>query len=131
MKEKIQRFMIGRYGVDNFAKFLLGLSVVLMVLSLFTGSSLMYIFAIASLIYSYYRILSKNFNKRYAENVMYLKEKGKVVNFYNKKKTRFDQMKTHKFFKCPNCKQELRVPKGKGNITITCSKCKTKFDRKS
>ena len=39
--------------------------------------------------------------------------------------------KMHKYFLCPNCKQTVRVPRGRGQITITCPKCKQKFDKKS
>lgn len=28
---------------------------------------------------------------------------------------------------CPNCPARLRVPKGKGKITVTCPKCITDF----
>ena len=45
--------------------------------------------------------------------------------------TRIKQAKQYRFFDCPNCKAHLRVPRGSGNITITCNKCGTKFDRKA
>ena len=35
-------------------------------------------------------------------------------------KKRFAQRKQYKFFKCPMCKQEVRVPRGHGKICITC-----------
>ena len=39
--------------------------------------------------------------------------------------------RTHKFFTCPNCRNRLRVPAGKGKIAITCPKCGTRFEGKS
>ena len=131
MKEKIQRFMMGRYGVDAFSKFLLGLSVACLFISMFTRKNSFYFLGLVIMIYSYYRIFSRDFNKRYAENMMYFREKEKIMKIFRSKKLRFEQRKTHCFFKCPNCKQEVRVPKGKGLITITCPRCKTKFDKKS
>lgn len=131
MKEKIQKFMIGRYGVDEFSKFLLGISTILLLISILKGYTIIYLLALFSLVYSYYRIFSKNYTKRYGENILYLKEKAKLINLFNKKKSRVEQYKTHKFFKCPSCRQELRVPRGKGLITITCPKCKNKFDKRT
>ena len=76
MKEKLIRFMQGRYGIDQLSKFLLitGLAVVL--LSAFFGetavSMLLYIFGWGVVIYCYFRIFSRNVQKRYAENQAYL-----------------------------------------------------------
>lgn len=37
----------------------------------------------------------------------------------------------HKYFRCPNCGQMLRVPKGKGKISISCRNCGTTFQKKT
>ena len=42
-------------------------------------------------------------------------------------KKRWAQRGTYRFFKCPQCRQIVRVPKGRGKICITCPKCKTEF----
>ena len=49
----------------------------------------------------------------------------------NNLKKRWAQRSTYRFFKCPQCKQTVRVPKGRGKICITCPKCKTEFIKKS
>ncbi len=131
MKEKIQRFMIGRYGVDDFSKFLLGFSIITLAISMLTGSSFINLIAIALVAYTYFRILSKDFSKRYAENYKFLNLKNRALNITRKNKMKFDQRADFKFFRCPKCNQEVRVPKGKGSITITCPKCKAKFDKVS
>lgn len=46
-------------------------------------------------------------------------------------KKMWDERKTTKFLKCPNCGQILSVPKGKGKIRVTCPKCRTKVETKS
>jgi len=38
---------------------------------------------------------------------------------------------THRIYKCPKCKQPLRVPRGKGKILITCQNCGNKFQKKT
>ena len=60
MKEKVQRFMMGRYGFDELSKVYLGVTIVLMILSMFVKSSLLYVLALLLLVYSYYRAFSKN-----------------------------------------------------------------------
>ena len=49
----------------------------------------------------------------------------------NNMKKRWAQRGTYRFFKCPQCRQTVRVPKGRGKICITCPKCKTEFIKKS
>ena len=44
---------------------------------------------------------------------------------------RFALRKTYRYFSCPHCRQQVRVPKGRGKISITCPKCGTQFIKKS
>ena len=37
----------------------------------------------------------------------------------------------NRYYRCPNCKQTVRVPRGRGKICIKCPKCGEKFIRKS
>lgn len=131
MKQWLQRFLYGRYGVDQFSFFLLILSIILSLLNVFLGWPFMPIIYFLLIIWCWFRILSKNIYKRRAENDKFMKFYGPIRNWFKDKKERFRDRKTHKYFKCPSCGQRLRVPKGKGNITITCSKCKTKFDART
>ena len=75
--------------------------------------------------------LSRNVSKRYEENQRYLNAKYRAVVKKNNLKKRWAQRSTYRFFKCPQCKQTVRVPKGRGKICITCPKCKTEFIKKS
>lgn len=135
MRERLARFMQGRYGVDKFSNFLVILALVLMVLEIFIP--FMYVrqglnsIGLLLLLYAYYRILSRNHYKRYAENERYMKYHNKVRFFFARRKSHMEQRRTHHIYKCPSCKQKIRVPKGKGKIAITCPKCRTEFIRKS
>jgi len=131
MLEKIRRFMLGRYGVDEVGKFLIILSLIFMALSTFTKSSVLYSLSIILLIFYIYRMMSKDYQRRYKENYLYIKYKNKISNPISKAKYNIGQRKIYHIYKCPSCKQKVRVPKGKGNITITCPKCKTQFKKKS
>ena len=80
MKEKMYRFMQGRYGNDGLNRFLLIVIFVCFILSLFSGRvGIFHIIGTASLIYLYFRMLSKNIYKRRAENAVYLKYEYKAV----------------------------------------------------
>lgn len=134
MREKLIRFMQGRYGVygpDLLNKFLLGSAIGLMLISVFTSWNLVYILALAALIYAYFRMLSKNYTKRYAENQGFMKLTAGIRGFIGREKNVMRQRKTHHIYKCPNCRQKIRVPKGKGKIAVRCPKCSTEFVKKS
>ena len=127
---KIQQFMYGRNGFDDLAKLSIILSLIMFLIYGFWPQEQPIVKLILSfitwslMIYGYFRIFSKKVNKRVSENKKYL---GMI----NINKSRWKQRKTHRFYRCPKCKTWLRVPKGRGKITITCVKCSTKFDKKT
>lgn len=126
--------MYGRRGTDEFARFLLIVTLVFIVLSWFFRGviqSLFSLLTIVSLVYCYYRILSRDIYKRQKENAWYLQKKAAVQKWFRSLKDRWTQRKEYKFFRCPSCHSLLRVPKGKGKILLTCRKCGNRFERKS
>ena len=131
MKEKFQRFMIGRYGVDQLSKFMVIVAVILWVLNMFADSRFFYSWGMLILILAYVRMFSKNIQKRYQENQKYLVIKQKVLSRLKKEKSNMEQRKTYHIYVCPTCKQKIRIPRGKGRICITCPKCKTEFTKTS
>ncbi len=135
MKEKLQRFMIGRYGADSFSKFIVGTVFACIIINLFLpGQSLRQVLSFVSLallVYLYFRMFSRNIQKRYQENVKFLQIKNKVTAPFLRSKSHMQDRKTNHIYTCPNCRQKIRIPKGKGRICITCPKCHTQFERKS
>ena len=131
MKEKVQRFMIGRYGFDELSKIFLGLTIALMVASMFTRNRVIYLISLVLLVYSYWRAFSRNIAKRQQENQRFLNLRYQSAVKWNKFKSRREQKKIYRFYKCPQCQQMVRVPKGRGRICITCPKCQAEFIRKS
>ena len=123
--------MYGRYGNDQLSRVYLGITLVLLVLSLFTRWTIFYIAGIALLTYCYYRMFSKNITKMSAQNQKYLNWRYGLAVKRQKTKTHMEQRKIYHFYKCPRCRQKVRVPKGHGKICITCPKCKMEFVRKS
>ena len=123
--------MYGRYGNDQLSRVYLGITLVLLVLSLFTRCTIFYNAGIALLIYCYYRMFSKNISKMSAQNQKYLNWRYGLAVKRQKTKNHMEQRKIYHFYKCPQCRQKVRVPKGHGKICITCPKCKMEFVRKS
>ena len=131
MREKLARFMVGRNGVDDLARFESWFVLVVLILSIFTRSGLLVLIAIALIVHMYFRVFSRNVSKRYEENQKFLNFRYDWTVKWNRKKKHFEQRKMYKFYKCPMCRQEVRVPRGHGKICITCPKCREEFIRRS
>ncbi len=131
MKEKLLRFMAGRYGMDQLNRFLSTAAMVLVIINLFVRSTLLWLLALAVLIYCYVRMLSRNLEKRRKENGRYLEIKSRLTNGLRNWRDRQKQKKDYCFFHCPACKAMLRVPRGAGRIRVTCRKCGNAFERKT
>ena len=135
LKEKLSRFMYGRYGSDRLNIFMVIVLLVCAVINLFvrTGyfSVLLTSWEFLLLILIYYRMFSKNISKRYAENQKYLELENKVKRFFGKQKYIQEQRKDFHIYTCPQCRQKIRIPRGKGKISIRCPKCGTTFIKKS
>lgn len=131
MKQRLRSFLYGRYGVDQLSMFLLYLNIFLAFLNLFLRLPHMSYLYVILLLLCYFRIFSKNISKRRAENEYYLKYYRVIKRWFKDKKERIRDFRTYRYFTCPNCKQRLRVPKGKGEITVTCVKCRHRFDKRT
>jgi len=111
-------------------RFLMVLTVVFLVISFLVGD-IFYLIALALMVYAYYRMLSRNIYRRAAENRAFMALKARILGVFGKKKREMAQRKDFHIYKCPRCRQKIRVPRGKGRIEISCRKCNNKFIRKS
>lgn len=130
-RERFARFMIGRYGTDQLNRALLFGSLGCMVISMFVLRYVFYSIGLVLLIICNLRMMSKNHQARYKENLFYTNQTGKVKRFFSKIKYHQQVRKTHHIYSCPQCKQKIKVPKGKGKIAVRCPKCGTEFIKKS
>lgn len=120
---ELQRFFAGRYGHDKLNMVILSAGLVLCVIGMFvqnvTVDMILTLGSYVMLIWSLVRCLSRNTYKRYQENRRFLLMLDRIKD------------KNNRYFSCPKCKQMVRVPKGKGKISITCPKCREKFIKKT
>jgi len=131
MREKIYRFMQGRYGWDSFSKFLIGFALALEVFNLFIRNHFINTFCLILLIYAYFRCFSKNISARYEENQRYMKLASGFHNWFLREKKLMEERKYHHIYTCPKCKQKIRIPRGKGKIMVRCPKCYYEFPKRS
>lgn len=117
------RFMAGRYGVDKLNNVLLWTSVIIVLVTMFLplGIVRLVLTIISYLLmgWAVFRCFSRNTYKRYRENRRFLMLIDRIKD------------RSHRYYSCPRCHQPVRVPKGKGKISITCPKCKEKFIKKT
>ncbi len=135
MKNWLMNLMAGRNGADQFCRFLSYASLFFLALSLFASgspvASAALVLALAGLVYSWFRALSKNIYRRSQENAAYLRIKDRALGRFGSLIARLKQRKDYSFFRCPSCKALLRVPRGKGRLNITCRKCGERFTKKT
>ena len=134
MREKLAKLMYGRYGVDQLGRAMLIFALVLCVLSLFVPrrlSGIIYYISLILIILMYIRMFSKNIQKRYQENNKYLSLKASFLRKFQREKEIFSQRRFFHFYRCPRCRQRIRIPRGKGRIEIRCPKCSQTFIKKS
>ena len=103
----------------------------LLVVSMLTRQGILYLLALALMVYSYFRIFSRNRAKRYAENAVYLQKTAKLRNRFATFSRDMRTRRTHHIYRCPDCRQKIRIPKGKGRVAVRCPKCSTEFIKKS
>lgn len=123
MKMGMSRFMAGRYGTDRLSMVILCGGLFVSLLSVFIrwpGLNLVLVLVSYGLmIWAIFRTLSRNTYKRYQENRRFMLLLSRLKDRKNR------------YFQCPKCRQTVRVPRGKGKISITCPKCRERFIKKT
>lgn len=130
-RERLQRFMYGRYGVDGLNQWMTYFVLALLIINLFLKWSILSIIADVLLVLCIFRMFSRNTIKRSQENAKFYQIKGKVTGWCKAKTNLMKQLKHYHIYNCPSCKQKIRIPRGKGKICVTCPKCRTEFIKKS
>ena len=131
MRERLERLMAGRYGTDQLSQFLLGAGAALMVINLFLRIPLLNALVLADFAWIYVRMFSRNFARQSAQNAKFLTLKARFLAVFRDIPGAFRQFRAYHIYRCPQCRQRIRIPRGRGRIAITCHKCRHEFIRKS
>ncbi len=134
MRNFFARLLQGRYGADNLSRLITVAALIPAVAAVFLrglARNILWTAAIILLVFAYYRIFSRNISARSRENQKYLRIKNRIATKIRLRKDMLSQRKTHRFFRCPECRAIMRVPKGKGKVQIRCSKCGNAFVKKT
>ncbi len=119
----LRRLLYGRNGMDALAIALFVLGLVLFVVAQFVWSAALYALYFALVALAFFRILSRNVAKRRQENAKFLALMRKPAAWVRLRRRMFAERGQYAYFKCPQCKQMLRVPRGAGKIAATCKSC--------
>lgn len=130
MRNALQRFMYGRYGNDQLNTFLFLLYAALFLVQALIRSVVLYYLSLAAVFFALFRMLSRNMDRRRWENAKFMELIGPVARWLRLRRT-IRRDKEHCYFKCPSCGQQLRVPRGKGKITVTCRTCGASFQEET
>jgi len=116
IKAGIQKFMYGRYGIDELNKVILVASLVMCILSLFIKQMWISLLCWGLMLWWVFRAFSKNTTARWNEN-------EKFMGFIKYVKAVFTQGREYKVFRCRKCGRIIRVPRRHGRVEVTCPQC--------
>jgi hypothetical protein len=130
MRNWLANFMYGRYGLDNLSKFLMIMWFSLAAVNIFFRSPYIYAVSLIPAFFFFFRVLSRNYARRSAENAKYLSIVNKTGAWFRFRLQKLREIGTHRYRKCPGCRAMLRLPRRTGKHTAVCPRCSRRFEVK-
>lgn len=130
IRQALARFMSGRYGMDHLNNTMTVIYLILYLVFAFTGWMVLDLIAMVLLLMTLLRMMSRKHDRRRAENAKFLQLTRPLTRRIKNLRVRIKD-REHRYFKCPGCGQQMRVPRGKGRITVHCRSCGATFEEKS
>ncbi len=130
----LARVLYGRNGIDPLSVALLIIGFIISFIARLFRFSIAYpilmavVYLLAALVL--FRVFSRNIDRRRRENDAFMRLWGPVVKWFRMRRT-ISADQTHKYFRCPKCRELVRIPKGVGRVRIRCKRCMTEFERKA
>ena len=138
---RVRRFFTGCYGGDQLSMAMTYASLVLILLGALPRLEVLLAVAYGLVLLSFIRMFSRNVKARRRENEWFLRKTAPVnaklfqartrlarraaphVTRFYQARARFKNRKTYLYFRCPGCRSWLKLPRGAGNVTVTCGRC--------
>ena len=118
-------------GPDNLGMAILIASLIFTLLTRILGLGILALLSMCLYGWAIFRMLSHNKAKRMEENRRFTQGWMRLKTELRQAVVRMKNIRKYKYYKCPNCKARLRMPRGIGEKTVTCSQCKHSFKQKA
>ena len=129
-KEKLMRFMFGRYGADQLGNFMMWTYIILLVVNIFVKSLIVHTLALVLMILTIFRMFSRNTFARNKENLKFLSIRKKFTSFFKLQFDRVRDVRKKVYKRCPSCKAIVRLPRQSGKHSVVCPSCRNRFSVK-
>lgn len=129
-KRRLQSWFRRCNGPDELGLAIIVASLILHVLNAFLRSDVLAVMGSALFLWTVFRLLSHNKAKRMEENRRFRQLRMKLNTQIRQGLVRIKNMRKYKYYRCPNCKARLRIPRGAGEKTVRCSQCQHTFRQK-
>ncbi len=135
-----RRFFQGRYGADQLSHAMIICAFLLYIPLIFLARGsvafiVLYSLLIALILLALLRMLSRKYEARQRENAAFMRiwyrVSSRFSRTYHAGQTAWHERRVYKHLTCPQCAQKLRVPRGKGRLRVTCTRCGNRFETKS
>lgn len=123
--------MTGRYGGDQLSHAQVWTGFIVYIVAIFTGLGILSYLGLFLYFWAFFRIFSRNVEKRAQENQKFLALTGNLRRSASQARNRFKNRKEYKYFRCPKCHSYLKLPRNVGEVTVTCGKCRHQFRKKA
>ena len=130
-QKKAAEWLQGRNGSDELGICVSLVALILVIVNIFLNSFIISVIALVLIVYTFWRSASRNLEARENENGVFCEFLGPVRPWVRNPVEAFSEARAYRHFKCPECGQRVRVPRGKGKVRVRCPKCSTKFDARS
>lgn len=131
LSDRLTTWMRGRNGADELGNAVISVSIILLLINVFAHTRVLSLLALLLALYSCWRMSSKAVAQRRKENRAFLKALGPAARFLRNPGSTINEQRSYKHLTCPSCGQQMRVPRGKGKMRVTCPRCQKKFEARS
>ena len=122
LRDAIASRLEGIYGFDQLGGTILVLAAIFLALA---GNDhiVLRLIALVLLAIDIYRAFSRNHEARIRENDRFMALLEKPLAWLKGVRRRWDNRATKAYVRCPSCKKQFALPKGKGTLRATCPYC--------